>query len=111
MVVTPLHLQVEGGTGGLCERRQGVFDELQTIALLVQSAGPTLTPANEDMDNATADNVEQLRAVGERMIAENDAGLDAIAMRLLRDAAEPGAPATSTRRVPSVRLAGTPVVL
>ena len=51
---------------------------------------PTLTPANDDMDNATAENIEQLMAVGERMVAENDAGLDAIAIRLLRDPAEPG---------------------
>jgi predicted acylesterase/phospholipase RssA len=43
---------------------------------------PTLTPANDDMDDASPRNLEQLKELGERMIAANDAGLDAMAARL-----------------------------
>ena len=50
---------------------------------------PTLTPANDDMDNASAENIEQLRTVGERMIAENDARLDGLVRKLLREPAVP----------------------
>jgi hypothetical protein len=63
---------------------------------------PTLTPANDDMDDASARNIEQLEELGERMIASNDAGLDSMAARLT------AAPASARPALVAAASAGQP---
>ena len=64
---------------------------------------PTLTPQNDDMDNATRANIDQLKAVGQRMIAEHDARLDAMAALLTTQApARPAVAAAGPSTQPAV---------
>lgn len=70
----------------------GVSDTVNyQVQQLIEKAGgaarylriqPTLTAVNDDMDDVGPRNLKLLKLLGERMIAENDARLDAIAKQL-----------------------------
>jgi hypothetical protein len=63
---------------------------------------PTLTDANDDMDDASPRNMKALKVIAEKMIAENDAALDAITAHLT--GAIPARPRPSTPARPPVAI-------
>jgi patatin-like phospholipase/acyl hydrolase len=67
---------------------------------------PTLTDANDDMDDASEANLQRLEALALRVLGQNDAGLDALAARLTAaPAAGPAVVASAATTQPAAPVA------